>query len=100
MCGVFASGGCAIVTSGTSASDPGMVEPGSGPPKGIVAGVALVRALNMFGAFADCHNIIVAIQTRSGHRAMVHPKNGCPRVSRVAVGTNGVRPDMIRTFCS
>ena len=94
----LAGGGCPVMATGTGSCCPRMIEPGAGPSRGVVAGVTLVRTLNMLSAFPHCHNIIVAIQTRPGHRVMVHPKNGCPGLSRVAVGAKVVRPNMIRTF--
>ena len=94
----LAGGGCPVMATGTGSCCPRMIEPGAGPSRGVVAGVTLVRTLNMLSAFPHCHNIIVAIQTRPGHRVMVHPKNGYPGLSRVAVGAKVVRPNMIRTF--
>jgi len=94
----FTGSSGAIMASETTAGSSGMIEPGAGPSDRSMAGVTLIGALNVAGIFPHGGNIVVTTGAGSHHRTMVNPENGRPGLSRVAVGAEVVRPNMIRTF--
>ena len=90
----------AIMATGTGAGYSGMIKPGAGPSRGGMAGVTLVGTLNVFSVFTHGGNIVMATGTRPHHRTVFNPENGSPGLSRMTIGAEVVRPNMIRTFCS
>jgi len=90
----------AIMATGTGAGYSGMIKPGAGPSCGGMAGVTLVGTLNVFSVFTHGGNIVMATGTRPHHRTVFNPENGSPGLSRMTIGAEVVRPNMIRTFCS
>ena len=82
---VFAGGGAAVVTTGTTAGDAVVVEDRTRPAIGVVAIVAGVTGSKMVRCLAGRRGAIVAGKAGAKHSSMIDSCDRCPASSTVTV---------------